>query len=150
MRLIVLLRRFFSGKSASGIRLRRRSVAPSPSLRRKHYSSQSGYQYEYFYEGYRPFRSRGESGTRLSFRFADRPIADRNTWPAVGVFLPEAVLRAWEQTHGRELSAAECYAIAKSALLQAFDQRSSPAQMRQPVHVRRADLEAIAAALQID
>jgi hypothetical protein len=36
------------------------------------------------------------------------------------------------------------------ALFQAFDERESPAQMRHPVQVRRADVDAILNTLDID
>ena len=37
----------------------------------------------------------------------------------------------------------ERYAVAKMALFQAFDERTEPALMKDPVHVRAADVEAI-------
>ena len=48
-----------------------------------------------------------------------------------------------KQAHGRQLSTTERYAIAKMALFQAFDERPVPALMKDPVHVRAADVEAI-------
>ena len=118
--------------------------APSPRI--KHYASASGHHYEYCYEGYRPYRSRTDSGTEFVFRIS----AGRKTTPTVAVFLSAGVLHAWEQNHGREFSAAERYAIAKMALFQAFDERAGPAEMRTDVRVRPADLETIVAALNIE
>ena len=54
-----------------------------------------------------------------------------------------AALRAWEESHARELSSTERYAVAKMALFQAFDERPAPAQMKDEVRVRNADVDAI-------
>ena len=43
----------------------------------------------------------------------------------------------------RELSLTERYAVAKIALFQAFDERPDPAQLRDEVRVRNADVEGI-------
>jgi len=133
-----VLRMLFSRNSAP--------LRGAPSQRLKHYASQSGHHYEYCYEGYRTYRSRTDSGTEFVFRIS----ADRKTGPTAGVFLSAGVLHAWEQSHGREFSAAERYAIAKIALFQAFDERAGPAEMRADVRVRAADLDAIVAALNIE
>jgi hypothetical protein len=120
------------------------NAAPYPRL--KHYSSPSGHHYEYWYEGHRAYRSRTDSGTEFVFRIA----ADRKRGPTVAVFLSTGVLQAWEQSHAREFSAAERYAIAKMALFQAFDERAGPAQMGAAVLVRASDLDAIVATLNIE
>ncbi len=107
--------------------------------RLKTYSAQSGYAYQYFYEGHRPFHSAGESGTEFVFSIS----ADRKTWHATSVLLSDAAIRAWQTAHQRELSSTEQYAIAKMSLFQAFDERPLPAQMKDEVRVRNADVEAI-------
>ena len=112
----------------------------APAIRRlKSYSAQSGYVYQYFYEGQRPFGSGRESGVEFVFTVS----ADRKTFQPVSVLVPEAALRAWEQTHAHVLSSTERYAVAKMALFQAFDERSGPNQMRGDVRVRIADVEHI-------
>jgi len=122
----------FSKKSAP--------LTGTPSVRRlKTYSAQSGYVYQYYYEGHRDFRSGGESGVEFVFTIS----ADRKNWHATSVLVSEAALRAWEQSHARELSSTERYAIAKIALFQAFDERPAPAQMKDEVRVRNADVEGI-------
>lgn len=105
----------------------------------KTYSAQSGYVYQYYYEGHRDFRSGGESGVEFVFTIS----ADRKNWHATSVLVSEAALRAWEQSHARELSSTERYAIAKIALFQAFDERPAPTQMKDEVRVRNADVDAI-------
>jgi hypothetical protein len=117
----------------------------APSSRRKHYASQSGFCYEYWYEGHRSYRSRTDSGTGFVFR-----ILTADETASVTVFLSAGVLRAWEQRHGREFSAAERYAIAKMALFQAFDERAGPADMVEAVNVSGADLDTIAESLNME
>src|SRR5438067_10287353 len=85
----------------------------APSVRRlKTYSAQSGYVYRYHYEGQRPFRSGGESGTEFVFSIS----ADRKTWRPTGVLLGDSAVAGWESAHARELSGTERYAVAKMAL----------------------------------
>jgi hypothetical protein len=122
--------------------LRAKKAAPltgAPQTRRlKSYSSASGYVYQYFYEGHRASVA-GEPATEYVFSVS----SDRKKYFPVSVFEPAAAIDSWERDHTRDLSAAEQYAIAKMALLQAFDEREKPEQLREPVHIRRADLDLI-------
>jgi len=112
----------------------------APTVRRaKIYSSESGYVYEYYYEGHRDFRSGGERGTEFVFSLS----ADRKNWHNTSVLVSDAAVSAWESSHARQLSSTERYAIAKIALFQAFDERPEPALMQDEVRVRNADVEAI-------
>ncbi len=117
-------------------RLWRKAPGPlrgAPSVRRqKTYSAQSGYVYQYYYEGCRPA---GE-GTEYVFDVS----ADRKTSFTVVVLLQRAAVEAWTRERGRELTATECYAAAKLALFQAFDERPKPADMRATVRIRATDL----------
>jgi hypothetical protein len=118
----------------------------APAVRRlKTYSAQSGYVYQYCYEGHRPFQQSGESGTEFVFSLS----ADRKTWTNSKVLLPAGALKQWQADHERELSANECYAIAKMALFQAFDERETPALMKAHIQVRPADVEAIVETLDL-
>jgi hypothetical protein len=105
----------------------------------KTYSAQSGYVYQYFYEGQRPYDSGAERGAEYVFQIS----ADRKNWSDAGVLVADAALHAWQEAHGRELSSTERYAIAKMALFQAFDERSAPTEMAAEVRVRAADVEGI-------
>jgi len=112
----------------------------TPTVRRaKIYSSQSGYVYEYYYEGRRDFRAGNEHGTEFVFSLS----ADRKNWHSTSVLVSDEAVRAWESSHARQLSSTERYAIAKVALFQAFDERPEPALMHDEVRVRNADVEAI-------
>jgi hypothetical protein len=123
---------------------KRKPLTGAPAVRRtKTYSAQSGYVYQYFYEGQRPYLADEESGVEFVFSLS----ADRKSWCPVAVALAGAALRAWEEAHAHELSSTERYAVAKMALFQALDERPTPADMKEAVRVRAADVEAIAETL---
>jgi len=133
-----MFRSFFSKKNAP--------LAGAPAVPRlKTYSARSGYVYQYRYQGSRPLNAGRDSGVEFVFSVS----ADRKSWHAVGVVVSDGAIRAWEQGRARELSSAERYAIAKMALFQAFDERPAPALMKDRVHVRNADVEAITEALDL-
>jgi hypothetical protein len=119
---------------------KRAPLSGAPAVRRlKTYSAQTGYVYQYYYEGHREFRSGGEHGTEFAFQISP----DRKTWDETSVMVSAAAVKAWEDTHQRQLSPTELYAVAKISLFQAFDERALPAQMKGAVWVRAADLEGI-------
>lgn len=120
-----------------------RALTGAPETRRlKTYSAESGYVYQYYYAGHRPF----QEGVEYVFDVS----ADRKTFFPVSVFLPAASLEPWQRAHARELAANERYAIVKLCLFHAFDERPQPAQMRDAVHVRAADAEGVLATLGLD
>jgi hypothetical protein len=108
----------------------------------KSYSAQSGYAYQYYYEGQ---RARGSSGAGIEFVFS--VSANRTHWRRTSVVLDAAAPAEWQARHARELSSTERYAVAKMALFQAFDERAAPERMQDEVRVRAADVEAIAETL---
>ena len=117
----------------------------APAVRRqKSYSGQSGYVYQYFYEGHRP--ARAARGTEFVFNVS----ADRKTSMPVSVLVSEEALGPWQQEHARELGGTERYAIAKMALFRAFDERENPAAMKEPIEVRSPDVASFLATLDID
>jgi hypothetical protein len=109
----------------------------------KTYCARSGYVYQYYYQGRRPFGRGGAAGTEFVFRVS----ADRRAWRSAGIRIAGAAVAAWQSARQRELSATEIYALAKLALFQAFDECPDPAHMRADVHVSEADIEALAATL---
>ena len=75
-----LSRNFFSKKDHA-------PLSGAPAIRRmKTYSAQSGYVYQYFYEGQRPLRG-AEGGTEFVFSVS----ADRKTWHPVSVLVGDVV-----------------------------------------------------------
>ena len=123
-----VFKRLFSKKQAP--------LTGAPPVRRlKSHSAESGYVYQYFYQGQRP------ADAAIEFVFCWS--ADRKTWHSASVLVESAAVEQWERSHGRALASNERYAIAKMALLQAFDERADPVQMASAVRVRAADVEAI-------
>lgn len=132
-------------KSWLGKFIRRGPPPPEPLkgtpavARVKLYTAMSGYVYEYFYQGYLDV-----DGVR-SHRF--NVSADRKNWAEVEVVVEDAGVSAWEQASGRELNTAERYAVAKLALFAAFDERETPAAMREPVRVEAERIAALLASI---
>ena len=101
-----------------------------PAVRRmKTYSAESGYVYQYHFEGRR-------GGTDFVFSVS----ADRKTWREVTVRIPEGDLTVRE----RQLTLTDRYAVAKIALFAAFDRCASPDEMPEPVEVNARELEEVA------
>ena len=127
----------------------RKKEAPlsgAPTVRRqKTHSAESGYVYQYFYEGQRAAKRDGAAGTQYVFNVS----ADRKSSFPVSVFVSDLALEEWQKQHGRQLSSTERYAIAKLALFQAFDQRETPAAMSEEVVVQPLDVAAFLATLDI-
>lgn len=117
-----------------------------PVRRQKAYSGQSGYVYQYYYEGHRAYKRDRDAGTEFVFDVS----ADRKTSAPVSVLVSDTAIEDWESRHGRTLYPSERYAIAKMALFQAFDERPDPDAMRADVRVRGADVEAILITLSIE
>jgi hypothetical protein len=133
-----MFRKLFSRKDAP--------LAGAPAVPRlKTYSARSGYVYQYRYQGSRPLHAGRDSGVEFVFSIS----ADRKNWHDLGVLVSDGAIRAWEEAHARELTSAERHAIAKMALFQAFDERPTPALMKDQVRVRNADVEAISETLDL-
>jgi hypothetical protein len=127
--------------------LRKKSppLSGAPLVRRqKTYSAQSGYVYQYFYEGQR--RMSSAHGTEYVFNVSH----DRKTSSQISIFIQDNAMQSWQQEGGRTLSATEKYAIAKIALFQAFDERETPEAATADVQVGPADVRTILASLNID
>jgi hypothetical protein len=74
---------------------------------------------------------------------------DRKTWRVASVAVSRKAAAAWRATHGRDLSSAERYGIAKMALFRALDGCPGPAPPDR-IPVDSADVEELAAALGLD
>jgi hypothetical protein len=111
----------------------------APPVRRiKTYSAQSGYVYQYCYEGQR--QAPNEGGVEFAFL----ACADRRNWHEVSVVVHAPPVAAWEHAHGRTLSSTEWYALAKMSLFAAFDERATPEEMHgRPVHLSESDVARI-------
>lgn len=125
---------------------RRAAPAPlraAPAVRRqKNYTADSGYAYEYFYEGLRD-----ERGARTHYFTVS---GDRKTWFQTSVRVPDSGVEAWQRAHGRTLADNERYAVAKLALFAAFDERAAPDDLRDPVVVEPERVAELLARLGVD
>lgn len=88
--------------------------------RLKTYAGAQGFVYQYYFVGQRPALSDEPAAPAVEFIFD--VTSDRKLTYAVSIFLPESVLAAWRQSHGRPLTDAEQYAAAKMRLFRAFDE----------------------------
>jgi len=116
-------------------------LSGAPEVRRiKRYAAESGYVYEYFYAGHRPWRDELGGGVEFEFRVS----ATRAEWLPAAVVVADRAVRVWETERARTLSSTERYAIAKLALLQSFDQCAAPPEAALEVRVTEYDVETIA------
>jgi hypothetical protein len=96
-------------------------MSPNAPLRRlKTYTGAQGYVYQYYFVGKRPALPDDPESPATEFVFD--VTSDRKLTYAVSIFLPDATLGHWSQTHGRPLSDAEQYAAVKLRLFRAFDE----------------------------
>ena len=88
--------------------------------RLKTYAGAPGYVYQYYFVGKRAALADDPQAPATEFVFD--VTSDRKMTYAVSVFLPQATLAAWSQTHGRPLNEPEQYAAVKLRLFRAFDE----------------------------
>lgn len=92
-----------------------------PAIRRdKAYAADSGYVYQYTYEGYRDARRDAVEGREFVFDCT----SDRASRFRISIFAPAGSFVAWERDAGRELSEVERYAVVKMRLFEIFDEAS--------------------------
>ncbi len=119
----------------------------APAVRRqKTYSAQTGFVYQYFYEGYRS----SHRGNRAGHDHVFQVTRDRENFFPLTVFLSDAVVESWQQAHGRALTPTEQYAAVKMSLFEAFDERSDLGPVNATVEIDVAKMESYMATLEID
>jgi len=118
----------------------------SPTRRQKLYTAESGYVYEYCFQGYRVAEREQVTGTEYVFDVSP----DRTRWSAVHVFLADGCVATWERERGRYLNSTERYALGKMALFRAFDTAPRPQELDHAVCVPAAAISEILEALGID
>lgn len=113
-----------------------------PVRRQKTYSAESGYVYQYHYEGSRPIQG-GREYVFLATSGRGEPFP-------VHVRLLESAIGPWEESHGRDLSQQERFALAKLSMKQAFDERQAPDQLRTAVEPNSDQIAGILGMLGVD
>lgn len=100
--------------------LARKILAPAPpaSQRCKTYQADSGYVYQYVFEG------RHCCGRETAFVFS--VTAQRHSPQRVAIVVPDAALAPFEKESGRRLAENERYGVAKIALFRLFDSCEKP------------------------
>ena len=94
--------------------------------RLKTYTGSQGYVYQYYFVGMRP------TPTTDAHEYIFDVTSHRKLTYAVSIFLPQQVIAAWAESHGRSLSDSEQYAAVKMRLFRAFDEiQDMQAQGRQ-------------------
>ncbi len=109
-----------------------------PAIRReKTYSAESGYVYQYTYEGFRDATRDGTHGRDFVFRCT----SDRARHCSLAVFAPDRTFASWERDFGRELSEVERYAVVKMRLFEILDEsariRADRVELLAAEHVQR-------------
>jgi hypothetical protein len=89
---------------------------PRRTVRLKTYTAETGLVYQYYYVGKR--RAPGEAAAEFVFDVSSTPQMRYS----VSVFVPDALLKGWRESHGHDLAEAEIYAAARMRLLRAFDE----------------------------
>ena len=112
--------------------------------RLKTYASVQGYVYQYYFVGQRAVPA--APGTEYVFDVT----SDRQTTYPVSIILPEEVVTAWNQVHGRELSAPEQYAAVKLRLFRAMDDMEEPIRRACRLELHSDELHQALAALKIE
>lgn len=111
--------------------------------RLKTYTGSQGYVYQYYFVG-----KRQAPGNATEFVFD--VSSDRKTSFATTIILPQPVVAAWNQEHGRPLSETEQYAAVKMRLFKAFDEVPNLQSHLQPLRLDLTDLREGLLALGID
>ena len=134
----------------SGLFKREPSQKPlrgTPQVRReKAYSADTGYVYQYFYQGYRDAERTGDPGQEYILDVS----SDRASRFPVSVFLSQRAIEAWQRAHESQLSPTEQYAVVKMSLFQTFDERTDFGGAAVDVLVSSDDIETHTAALELD
>jgi hypothetical protein len=128
--LSILLRYHWCRMSRAWFGKKDQDFAQVPATRRlKTYSAESGYVYQYHFEG-----------RRDPAEFVFTVSADRKNWRDISVVLPENLIMIRE----RQLTSTDRYAVAKIALFAAFDHCESPAGLPRQLAVAQRELEEVA------
>src|SRR5271157_3341569 len=117
----------------------------SMTIRRlKTYTGSQGYVYQYYFVGKRP--APVSNATEYIFDVT----SDRKLTFAVSILLPDQVVVAWAESHGRPLADSEQYAAVKMRLFRAFDELEEMQAQGRQLQIDWQSLEESLAALGVD
>ena len=112
--------------------------------RLKTYTGSQGYVYQYYFVGKRPAL---ESAAN---EYIFDVTSDRKLTYAVSIFLPNHVVAAWAESHGRPLSDSEQYAAVKMRLFRAFDELEDMQGQGRELQIDAQSLEESLASLGVE
>ncbi len=112
--------------------------------RLKTYTGSQGYVYQYYFVGKR--RSLQSAANEYIFDVT----SDRKLTYAVSIFLPNHVVSAWADSHGRHLSDSEQYAAVKMRLFRAFDELENMQAQGRQLQIDLQSLEESLASLGVE
>ena len=96
-----------------------RELRGRPKIRReKVHAADSGYVYQYTYEGFRPVSREQVAGREYVFHCT----VDRVSRFPITLFAPAESFSAWERRFDRDLNEVERYAVVKMWLFEVFDE----------------------------
>ncbi len=113
--------------------------------RRKSYTGETGFVYQYYFVGQRPSLPQAAEGPATEYVFD--VSSDTNATFSVSVFLRNDAVDVWARRHGRGLTDAERYAAAKMRLLRGFDETSNMLEHGRHLLIDAAMLDDILSAL---
>ena len=114
----------------------------------KTYTGAQGYVYQYYFVGKRATLPDDPEAPATEFIFD--VTSDRKLTYSVSIFLPQAPLAAWSQSHGRALNDAEQYAAVKLRLFRAFDELEDVKADGRRLSIDNALLEEALSSLGVD
>ncbi len=118
-----------------------------PPRRIKTYPSELGHVYQYFFVGQREaLEDFGIATTEYIFDV----VGGQPPQYSVSVFLGTDALSAWQTVHGRSLTSAERYAVAKLRLCKAFDEIEVMFQDGRRLRVEPGRVEELLEPLKLD
>ena len=117
--------------------------------RLKTYTGSQGYVYQYYFVGKRPAPAPGAHEPDANEYIFD-VTSDRKLTYAVSIFLPQQVVAAWGEAHGRPLADAEQYAAVKIRLFRAFDEVEDMQGQGRRLQIDQQSLEESLASLGVE
>ena len=122
--------------------------------RLKTYTGSQGYVYQYYFVGKRPAPAsdahKSEAHRSDAKEYIFDVTSDRKLTYAVSIFLPQQVVAAWAESHGRPLADSEQYAAVKMRLFRAFDEVEDMEAQGRQLQIDSQSLEESLASLGVE